>query len=401
MVTYNIASKVLITTSARYLSVITLILDRLYWVCYHNSRPPMTDETNFHVLITGVGFLGRNLSLALRDRHPRWKIDALDIRPPDDQLRQSINTFIHADVRSEESVKTAFNGYIPNLVVHTAGVVPGRQCRYSTRPEDWERVRAVNYHGTVNVLNAAMASGCKHFIYTSSVTVVIDDLDQDYPNMNEKAAPTNLATLHYGRSKALAEAFVLSPSHAEKGLKACALRPCTIIGPDDTQVISLIHDLITKGETCFILGDGHNLSDWMYIDNAVDAHILAIENLLLGPQTAAGHAFFVTNQEPVYFWDFLACVWAQFGHTPRFRVHIPVQLAFVVAFILEFLTWLTGTPATLHRGSVKDGTRSYYANNEKAIRVLGYRPIVGMSEGVRRSCEGYKRQLAETEKLGE
>jgi sterol-4alpha-carboxylate 3-dehydrogenase (decarboxylating) len=253
----------------------------------------------------------------------------------------------------------------------------------------------VNYNGTVNILNAAMASGCKRFVYTSSVTVAIDDLEHDYYHMKEESTPINLATLHYGRSKAQAEAFVLSPSHAEKGLKACALRPCTIIGPEDTQVISLIHDLIAKGETCFILGDGHNLTDWMYIDNAVHAHMLAIENLLLGPQTAAGEAFFVTNQEPVYFWDLLAYIWAQFGHTPRFRLHIPVGLAVVVAFILEILTWATGTPATLHRGSVKDSTRTYYASNDKAVRVLGYRPVVGLSEGVRRSCGGYKRQMAE------
>ena len=354
----------------------------------------MADDTNFRVLITGVGFLGRNLSLALKDKHPGWKIDALDIRPPDDHHRHKISTFIHADIRSEESVKAAFTGYRPDLVVHTAGIVPGRQSRYSTRPEDWDRVKAVNLNGTVNILNAAMASGCKRFIYTSSVTVVIDDLDHAYHNMNEETAPTNLATLHYGKSKALAEAFVISPSHAEKGLKACALRPCTIIGPDDTQVISVLHDLIAKGETCFVLGDGRNFSDWMYIDNAVPAHILAIENLLLGSQTAAGQTFFVTNQEPVYFWDFLAYVWAQFGHTPRFRLHIPVGLAFVLAFMLESLTWVMGTPATLHRGSVKDGTRSYYADNERAIRVLGYRPIVGISEGIRRSCEGYKTQLA-------
>lgn len=284
--------------------------------------------------------------------------------------------------------------------MHTAGVVPSRHSRYSTRPEDWECVKAVNYDGTVNVLHAAMAAGCKRFIYTSSMTVVIDDLDHDYLHMNEETTPMNLATLlHYGRSKALAEAFVLSPSHAAKGLQACALRPCTIIGPDDTQIISLIHDLIAKGETCFILGDGHNLSDWMYIDNAVHAHMLAIENLLLGPQTAAGQAFFVTNQEPVYFWDFLTYVWAQFGHTPRSRFHFPVGLAFWVALILEFLTWVTGTQATLHRGSLKDATRSYYADNEKAVRVLGYRPIVGLGEGVRRSCEGYKKQLAERAKV--
>lgn len=350
---------------------------------------------NYIVLITGVsGFLGRSLALQLANKHPQWRIGGLDNRYPDEHLRQTLDKFIHADICSRETVNAAFNDYHPDLVVHTAGVVPSRQFRYSTREQDWQRVKAVNLDGTVNILRATMASGCTRFIYTSSVTTIIDDLDHDYHNMNE-STQTGLATLHYGRSKGLAEAFVLSPSHAEKGLKACALRPCPIIGPDDTQVISLIHDLIAKGETCFVIGNGNNLYDWIYIDNAVHAHILAIENLLpTGPQTAAGHAFFITNQEPAYFWDFLTYIWAQFDHVPKFQMHIPVTLAVIVAALLEFMTWLTGTPATLHRGSIKDAIRVRYADNGKAISILGYRPTVGLAEGVRRSCEGYRKQLA-------
>ena len=79
---------------------------------------------------------------------------------------------------------------------------------------------------------------------------------------------------------------------------------------------------------------------------------------------------------------------------PRYRIYIPTALAVVIAAVLEFVTWLTGMPATLHRGSVKDAVRVHYADNGKAIRVLGYRPVVPLAEGVRRSCEGYKRQLA-------
>lgn len=347
------------------------------------------------VLITGgSGFLGRNLALELSNKYPQWNIDVLDIQFPDEDLKYKLDNFFHVDIRSKESVSAVFANYHPDLVVHTAGVVPGRQFRYSTNEDDWQGVRAVNYDGTVNILRATMASGCKRFIYTSSVTAIIDDLDHDYHNMNE-STPTGLATLHYGTSKGLAEAFVLSPEHAEKGLMVCALRPCTIIGPDDTQVISLIHDLIAKGETCFVIGDGNNLYDWMYIDNIVHAHILTIENLLpSGPQTAAGQAFFITNQEPAYFWDFMLYVWAQFGHVPRFQVYIPTTLAVIIAFLLEIVTWLSGTPATLHRGSIKDAIRTHYADNGRAIKVLGYKPIVGLSEGIRRSCEGYKRQLA-------
>lgn len=351
----------------------------------------------FRILVTGgSGFLGRAVIKALNQKHPTWTIDALDICPPDEDTQQVIDQFFQTDIRSEASVKAAFSNYHPDLVVHTAGIVTSRELRYSTKDSDWQRVKAINYDGTVHILNATLAAGCTRFVYTSSVTAIIDDLDHDYHNMHEDTTPTGLATLHYGRSKGLAEAFVLSPSNAQRGLKACALRPCTIIGPDDTQVLSLLHDLIAKGETHFIIGDGHNLYDWVYISNAVDAHVLAIENLLPGGAgTAAGEAIFVTNHEPAYFWDFLAFVWAQFGHEPRVRVHVPVALAVVVAWVLEVLTWVTGGRATLDRGSVKDGYRTHYASPEKAIRVLGYRPRVGLSEGVRRSCEGFKRRLEE------
>jgi sterol-4alpha-carboxylate 3-dehydrogenase (decarboxylating) len=43
---------------------------------------------------------------------------------------------------------------------------------------------------------------------------------------------------------------------------------------------------------------------------------------------------------------------------------------------------------------VKDGVRTHYSNNDKAIRILGYRPKVSMAEGFRRACEDYKRHLA-------
>ena len=353
----------------------------------------MTLETPRRVLVTGgSGFLGRGIIRELLRRHPSWKITVADVKPLPDDLADKIEHFFLTDVRDVFSVRSAFDKtHAPDLVFHTAGIIPSRSSRYSTRVKDWELVKSINCDGTRNVIDAALEAGCTRLVYTSSVTAVTDDLDHDYFNMDE-TTPTGLASLFYGKSKGLAEGFVLSPEVALKGLKACALRPTTIIGPEDEQVIGLIHDLIGKGETKFIIGDGDNIYDWMYIDNAVDAHMLAAENLLT-TQTAARHAFFITNQEPAYFWDFLAFVWAQFDHYPPYRIHIPAWLAFVAGFIFEWITWITGAPSTLDVGSVKDGIRTHYATNEKAIQILGYRPKVGLSEGVRRSCKGFRRQL--------
>lgn len=155
----------------------------------------------------------------------------------------------------------------------------------------------------------------------------------------------------------------------------------------------MIHELIAKGETSFIIGTGDNLFDFMYVDNAVDAHILAVENLLT-TQTAAGEAFFISNQEPVYFWDFLAFIWAQFDHHPKHRYHIPTEIAWFVGLLLEWITWIMGAASTLDTSSVREAVRTTYSNNDKAIRVLGYKAKVPLSEGVRLACDDYKKRLA-------
>lgn len=353
----------------------------------------MSHKKAIDVLVTGAsGFIGSSLVEALAEKHPEWNVCGLDLRPPPPKVSKRIRQFIPADITSADSVQNAFVDYTPDVIVHAAGIVPARRDRYSTNKKQWEKVKAINYDGTRHVLDAAMASGCRAFVYTSSCTVFIDDVEHEYFNMDE-SVPTGFATLHYGKSKNLAERYVLDRKHAEAGLAACALRPCTVIGPGDTAVISIFHDQIAKHETNFIVGDGYNLFDFVYISNAVDAHILAVENLLT-TKTAAGESFFISNNEPVYFWDLMAYVWAQFGHVPSFRVRIPMELAWVVALITEIITWLTGGGATLDRGSVKDAVRTQYSNPAKARRILGYKPKIGLSEGVRRSCDAYKKQLA-------
>lgn len=344
-------------------------------------------EVKVHIVITGAsGFLGSAVVRAIRSKYPTWKITVFDLRPPEPELALHMDEFLAVDITSPESVSRAFRniGSI-DIVLHAAGIVPARTLRYSTDKVQWEKVKAINYGGTKNVVAAMMASSCRRLVYTSSCTVVIDDLEHDYYHVDE-SVPIGLAKLHYGRSKAMAEQHVMSHSHRSRGLMACALRPCTIIGETDTAVIGLMHDLIAKGETKFIIGDGHNIYDFMYISNAVDAHILAIENLLT-TGTAAGEVFFISNQEPLYFWDFLAFVWAQFGHVPGWRIHIPTGVAWFVCLILEWITFLTGSASTLDTGSVQDGMRTQCSNNGKAQKVLGYVPRVSISEGVRRSCE--------------
>ena len=184
-------------------------------------------------------------------------------------------------------------------------------------------------------------------------------------------------------SKAAAETLVLAANSSE--FATCALRPSVLFGEGDYQLVPSVHACIAKWETPFVIGDGFNLWDASYAGNVADAHVLAVENLL-DSKTAAGEAIFIANEEPITFRDFSLAVWRNFDHYPPFTFYIPKAVAVAVGFLAECVTRLTGTSTTISRGSVLDASAIRYCDGLKARRLLGYKPSIGIEEGLKRSC---------------
>ncbi|GAA5849221.1 hypothetical protein JCM8547_006480 [Rhodosporidiobolus lusitaniae] len=109
----------------------------------------------------------------------------------------------------------------------------------------------------------------------------------------------------------------------------------------------------------------------------------------------AGQAFFITNGEPVPFWDFPRAVWAAYnGHEPKKTYVLPAFVGLAAAAAGEVIMgWLGKTP-NLTRGKVVYSTVNRYYNIEKSRRVLGYEPIVGVEEGIKRAVAWYKENEA-------
>ena len=83
------------------------------------------------------------------------------------------------------------------------------------------------------------------------------------------------------------------------------------------QLIPPIINVHRTNKTGFQLGENKNLFDFTYVLNVAHAHLLAAYALLqtyklatapLDYEKVDGEAFFVTNDEPVYFWDFARAV---------------------------------------------------------------------------------------------
>ncbi|KOC15590.1 putative NAD dependent epimerase/dehydratase [Aspergillus flavus AF70] len=253
--------------------------------------------------------------------------------------------FIKVDVTIQEEARKVIEQARPDVIIHAAGIVHALSERFGRRVE-----------GHVWRTNAAKQSGVKG-LYLHQFLLCV-----------EVGIPLDICDVIQG-------SIVLKGS--SDTVAACSLRPSVLYGPGDDRLVPAIHACIAKGKAPFIVGDGQNLWDVTYVTNVVDAHVLAAENLM-SSRTAAGEVFFTQNNERITFRDFCLAIWAHFGHTPPFEIHIPGTLAYLVGLSCGFLTWVFGTTNILSRGSVRDACSVRYASGERAKLILGYRPQVGI-----------------------
>lgn len=196
--------------------------------------------------------------------------------------------------------------------------------------------------------------------------------------------------------QAYAETAVLSANRTPSTFLTCAIRPAGIFGEGDVQLLPKIIDAARKRQNRFQVGENDNLFDFTYVRNVAHAHLLAACALLsthdilptvpLDNERVDGEAFFVTNDSPVYFWDFARMIWKEAGDTlPISSVWVlPQGVLQPVGALLEAVCWVLGKAPNLTRQQVRYSCMTRYYNIDKARRRLGYQPIFTLEEGLRR-----------------
>ena len=164
------------------------------------SEPPLPSHqasTPISVLITGgSGFLGSFIVEAVLNQHPKWAVTVLDLKLPSN-LAPRVSYEV-ADVTDAISVSAIVDKLRPDVIIHSAGLVPELAVRYGRLQEGL--VFNVNVNGTRNMLKAAKNSGTRVFVWTGSCTAVTDDMSYQYANVDE-SWPTSSQSLIYGESK--------------------------------------------------------------------------------------------------------------------------------------------------------------------------------------------------------
>jgi nucleoside-diphosphate-sugar epimerase len=236
-----------------------------------------------------------------------------------------------------------------------------------------------NLAGTEAVLNACRKAGVKKLVYTSTPSVVhgggdLNGVDESmpYPAHHESA---------YSASKAAAEKVVLSANGAE--ISTVALRPHLIWGPGDPH---LLPRLVAKAKAGRLrkIGDGKNLVDTVFVENAALAHILAVDKLCPEAQIA-GKAYFIAQGEPRPLWETIERLIVASGGPKLPAKYVPKSVAMAMGGACE-LTWrflrLKGEPP-MTRFVASQLATSHWFNLGRAKADLGYQPEWSFEQGLK------------------
>jgi sterol-4alpha-carboxylate 3-dehydrogenase (decarboxylating) len=144
-----------------------------------------------------------------------------------------------------------------------------------------------------------------------------------------------------------------------------------------------------SGRLKYQVGRGTWLSDYTYVQNLVDA-LLAADERLSVDSPIAGEAYFITNGEPMPFWDFVRKVIERLD-LPPLRGKIPHQLVYAIAAVKEGFDTLRGGTISPEDGLTRFAIRymctHHYFSIDKARRDLDYDPKISVSEGIELTCK--------------
>lgn len=304
------------------------------------------------IFITGAsGFIGRAL-------YDRYVADGHEVRGCD-LVADPARGIVAGDVAEAG----AWQEHVPGceLLVHTAAAVSLRL----ERPEDIWRA---NVLGTSRVIEAAERAGVQRLVHFSSVTV----FGFDFPDGVDERHPVRFTFVPYPDSKIASEQVVLQ-AHAEGRVPVTIVRPGDVYGPRSRAWAVIPAELIRARR--FTLPDGgRGIHSPVYIDNLVDGVVLAAAS-----PDAVGQVFTLSDGIGVPYREFFAPYAELVG---RRLITLPSPVAIGAAAVVQQLARLAPGDNDINPRSARYLLRRGTYSNEKARRVLGWEPRIGVEEGL-------------------
>ena len=348
------------------------------------------------LVVGGAGFLGFHIVRCLLENPDCSTVSVLSRNPNNNRLP---GVSYHAgDISNPEKIQSLLDELRPRVIIHTASPISHVSGSTAVYQE-------TNVQGTANLLAcAAQTPSTIAFVYTSS-TVVMAGSESNFADETSPVRNASSKENEYAKTKAIADTLVLEANHPgneyEKGLRTACLRITAMYGERDTQVTPKFLEILRRGGIRFQLGDNSNLCDWVHVENAATAHILAAKALVNESASSeeqdkalkvSGEAFFITDGAPLPFWDLPRKMWATAGHqiSAEDKVWvISANWALLLATTFEWIVWAlslgTQRPQRFSRQAVEYCCLTHTYCIDKAKKRLGYVACDKTEEGVRKA----------------
>jgi nucleoside-diphosphate-sugar epimerase len=309
-----------------------------------------------YLVTGGAGFIGSNtVDELVRRGHGVVVLDDLSSGKEENlaDVRTKI-TFMKGSITDVETVQKAMHQaqYVIHLAARTS--VP----RSVKDPIDTNRI---NVEGTLNVLVAARDNRVKRVVFAASSSAY-----GETPTLPKKESMQPLPISPYGVSKYVGELYAQAFGRCY-GLENVCLRYFNIFGPRQdpdspySGVLSRFTNAFLQDEPPVVFGDGEQSRDFTYVDNAVQANVLACE-----APAASGYVFNI-------------------GTGDRYTLNET----------LEILRRLSGKRVQAKYEPPREGDiRDSQADITAARDVLGYDPAVRFEEGLEKTYEWYREASA-------
>jgi nucleoside-diphosphate-sugar epimerase len=321
------------------------------------------------VLVTGAtGFTGGHLARALQRRGDQ--VRALVRDPSKARALAEQGIVLEAGDLADASALDRATRDI-DVVYHIAALY-----REAGLPD--ETYRAINAIAVRTLIEAAGRNRVRRVVHCSTVGV---HGDVEHPPANEDA-PLRPGDV-YQRTKLEGEEAARAAG-AATGVEVVVVRPTGIYGPGDRRLLKLFRGVARR--RFVILGSGQIYYHLTYIDDLVEGFRLCGE-----VPAAAGRTYILAGGEVTTLNELVSRIAAQAGVRP-IRWRLPVWPFWLAGAACETVCGPFGIEPPIYRRRVDFFTKSRAFDITRARQELGYSPAVGLTEGISRTLDWYRRE---------
>ena len=323
------------------------------------------------IFITGAtGFIGRKLAHKLADEGNEV-VALIRSKSKAAALQHERISFVEGDLFSIDALNEGMTGC--DQVYHLAA--------FASVWAKGDTFKTVNIDGTLNILDAAKKQGVDRIVVTSTAGVIGPAVDGP---VNEDTPRQVDFFTEYESTKYESELKI--KEYAAAGMHVVIVNPTRVYGPGPLNVSNSVTKLVKQyiaGKWKFIPGDGLSTGNYVFVDDVINGHMLAMAH------GRAGERYLLGGEDATYF-DLFDTIAAVGGKKYKlYKRPLGIMLAF--GKLQLFLAKNFGRQPMITPGWVRKYLYKWSVSSAKAEKELGYK-ITSLREGIEKTVDWLRKE---------